>query len=241
VILYVNGDSHAAGAEAVNSYAFAEDDPLYWGLGRQPHPDNERVSFGCELSNLMGAIMINDAESASSNHRIIRTTWKYLQGVQGLPVERPDYAVFGWSTWERKEFADPATGISWQVNAGGIGDDWPQWLKDLYPKWVSEIDWNECMKSEHEKIWQFHEDLAEKNVKHLFFNTYSWFDPAVTGTHDWNGCYIGPYDQQATYYNWLINQGFKTVNPTSYHFGPDAHYAWAEFLYQHFVQKALTS
>jgi len=40
MILYVNGDSHTAGAEAVNSHAFADDDPAYKHLGRLPHPDN---------------------------------------------------------------------------------------------------------------------------------------------------------------------------------------------------------
>jgi hypothetical protein len=45
LILYVNGDSHSAGAEAVNDFCFANDDPLYYALGRIPHPDNERVSY----------------------------------------------------------------------------------------------------------------------------------------------------------------------------------------------------
>ena len=44
MILYVNGDSHTAGAEAVNPYAFAEDDPNLTHLGRLPHPDNLAVS-----------------------------------------------------------------------------------------------------------------------------------------------------------------------------------------------------
>ena len=40
MILYVNGDSHAAGAEAATPHGFAEDDGECWGMGRQPHPDN---------------------------------------------------------------------------------------------------------------------------------------------------------------------------------------------------------
>ena len=40
MILYVNGDSHAAAAEAVNPHAWAMDDGLFYGLGRMPHPDN---------------------------------------------------------------------------------------------------------------------------------------------------------------------------------------------------------
>ena len=45
MMLYVNGDSHTAGAEAVNSHAFAEDDPDLFYLGRAPHPENLAVWF----------------------------------------------------------------------------------------------------------------------------------------------------------------------------------------------------
>lgn len=234
-ILYVNGDSHSAGAEAVNSYAFAEDDPLYYALGRQPHPDNERASYGCQLANMMHAILHCDAESAGSNHRIIRTTWEYLK------EQTPDFVVIGWSTWERKEFTDAETGKVWQVNAGGIGEDWPQWLKDAYPKYISEIDWVAEMRQSYDRIYRFHLDLSHKGIKHLFFNTYSHFDELHVGRKfDWGNCYVDPYNPKGTYYEWCIQRGFKTVRPDSYHFGPDAHAGWAEFLYNQIVHNELT-
>lgn len=235
MILYVNGDSHSAGAEAVNAHAFACDDPLYWALGRQPHPDNERASYGCQLANMMHAVLHCDAESASSNHRIIRTTWEYLD------TQSPDFVVIGWSTWERKEFYDKATDLNWQVNAGGVGEDWPAWLKDLYPQYVREIDWPYEMHSAHLKIHQFHVDLASRGIRHLFFNTYNHFDELHTGQKfDWNNCYVDPYNPTGTYYAWCIQNGFKPVRPDSYHFGPDAHAAWAEFLYNQIVHNELT-
>ena len=46
MILYVNGDSHTAAAEAVNAHAFAEDDPNLGYLHRLPHPDNLAVVGG---------------------------------------------------------------------------------------------------------------------------------------------------------------------------------------------------
>ena len=46
MILYVNGDSHTAAAEAVNSYSFAEDDPALFYMGRVPHPANIAISWG---------------------------------------------------------------------------------------------------------------------------------------------------------------------------------------------------
>ena len=97
MILYVNGDSHSAGAEAVVPYCYAQDDHLYRALGRKPHPDNERASFGCLLANKLNAILHCDAESASSNTRIIRTTRDYIKN-EGAP----DFILIGWSTWERE-------------------------------------------------------------------------------------------------------------------------------------------
>ena len=78
MILYVNGDSHSAGAEAVNPHAFAEDDSKYFYMGRAPHPENLSVSWGKVLSNILKASFHCDAESASSNSRILRTTRNWL-------------------------------------------------------------------------------------------------------------------------------------------------------------------
>ena len=78
MILYVNGDSHAAGAEAAVPHSWAKDDEFFWGLGQRPHPENERVSFGCELANQLYAILQCDAQAGGSNARIIRTTREWL-------------------------------------------------------------------------------------------------------------------------------------------------------------------
>ena len=239
MILYVNGDSNSAGAEALNTYCFAEDDPLYHGLGRQPHPDNLRVSYGCELANMMYAVLECDAESASSNDRIVRTTYEHLVGVQGMfNGNKPDLIVIGWTTWEREEWWEPESARYWQVNAGGIGHDWPDKIKARYKDYILNIDVQAAMQNAHSKIWQLHRDLVTKGINHLFFNCFEPFSniPKL----DWLDCYIEPYNLEFTYYNWLKAQGFKTVRPDSYHFGPDAHTAWAEFLYQRLVHKNLT-
>ena len=231
MILYVNGDSNAAGAEAVNPHAFANDDPLYWGMGRRPHPDNERVSWGCNLANELGAILHCDAESASSNARIVRTTDYYLK-----TNKTPDLVIIGWSTWERVEwFCDDQW---WQVNAGGIGDDWPDRIKDRYKQWIVDINYQATINKAHRAIHNYHLKLLDQGVNHFFFTCFESFknvDPL-----DWHGCYLDPYDPNYTYYNWLKSQGFKTVNPNSYHFGADAHMAWAEFLSPNITKSLLT-
>jgi len=247
MIIYVNGDSHSAGAEAVNSFAFAEDDPLYYSLGRRPHPDNERASYGCEIANYLGAILECDAESASSNDRIIRTTYNHIQGVQGLPVDRPDLIIIGWSTWEREEWTH--NGITYQVTASGT-DDVPDELKERYKHWVIDQSNSDIINQKiiaiHNRIFDLHNSLTDKKIPHIFFNTFHSFNHIQHLAHlgakhyEWEGSYIQPYNKDQTYYNWLISNGFKTVSPTSYHFGADAHSAWADYLLQNYVQNLLT-
>lgn len=252
MIVYVNGDSHSAGAEAVNPYCFAEDDPLYWALGRKPHPDNLQASYGCHIANTLEAVLDCDAESAASNNRIIRTTWDYLQGVQGLPTNKPDLVIIGWSTWEREEWHHEGT--YYQVTASGT-DSVPPELSTKYKKWVagqSHLEREAKLLLWHEQIWKFHTDLRDRNIAHLFFNTYSDFanirrrqitthtTPIIPVEYDWGGCYLNPYDSEYTYYNWCLANGFKTVNPNSYHFGEEAHEAWGKFLYQNYIQMLLT-
>ena len=102
MILYVNGDSHTAAAEAVNPHAFAEDDPELYYLGRLPHPENLQVSWGKLLSLALNAGFQCEAESASSNVRILRTARAWLEERKNS-LERK-LVVIQWSTWEREEW-----------------------------------------------------------------------------------------------------------------------------------------
>jgi hypothetical protein len=247
VILYVNGDSHSAGAEIVNNHCFAKDDPLYWALDRKPHPDNLKLSYGCLIANQLGSILECDAESAASNDRILRTTQEYLQ------TKTPNLIIIGWSTWEREEWVLDNT--YYQVTASGT-DHVPKELQQRYKEWVigqthqirelKLLNW-------HNRIWQLHQELNSKNIPHIFFNTYSDFSSIrsrqittdtiqiIPNEYDWGSNYVAPYDSDITYYNWCKQKGFETVNPNSYHFGADAHRAWAEYLLENYIQKTLTN
>jgi hypothetical protein len=136
MILYVNGDSHTAGAEAVNSHAFAEDDPALFYLGRAPHPDNLAVTWGKTLSLALRSGFRCDAESASSNARILRTTREWLAG--GGAGHPDQLVIIQWSTWEREEWLYNNT--YYQVGASGM-DHVPQELQEKYRNFVIETDW----------------------------------------------------------------------------------------------------
>jgi len=231
-ILYVNGDSHAAAAECVNAHAWAMDDGLYWGLGKQPHPDNERASFGCELANWLNAILYLEAQAGCSNQRIIRTTRNWLE--QQDQVDDV-FVVVQWSTWERQEWF--YEGEWWQVNASGV-DHVPPELQDKYREFVIGVDWAAATESAHQSIWNFHQELQEKNIKHLFFNGNNHFG-SISNKRNWDNCYLAPYEPDKTYTSVLKNNGFATVSLESWHFGPDAHCFWAEYLLQYINSRNL--
>jgi hypothetical protein len=222
MILYVNGDSHSAAAEAIVPCGFANDDPTYTHLGRAPHPENLAVSYGQVLANNLGADLYCDAESASGNDRIIRTTRNYIK------ANSPDIIIIGWSTWERIEYL--YNGVHYQLNAGGVGRDWPIEVREYYKQWVVNAIPSMFAEHWHNEIAKFHLELQEKNIPHLFFNSYSAFNYNFITQIEWQDSYINPYDHNSTYFYWLQNQGINTVNSKSYHFGPDAHEIWANHL-----------
>ncbi len=80
MILYVNGCSHTAAAEAAVDAAFAVDDGQN-GIDRRPHPANLAVSWCTKLAQHLGIEMYCAAESASSNDRMIRTTRDWINFV----------------------------------------------------------------------------------------------------------------------------------------------------------------
>lgn len=223
MMLYVNGDSHAAAAEAVNPHAWAQDDEFYWGLGKRPHPDNERVSFGCELANHLNAILECDAQAGGSNARIMRTTRQWLSQ---QPRSQERFVILQWSTWERQEwFHDNEW---WQVNASGI-DHVPSELQNRYREFVVNIDWDRATQQAHDDIWQFHLELKSNGVPHLMFNGNNHF-ASISDQKDWGNSYIQPYSPKHTYDYILKNNGFETVCPESWHFGAEAHCFWGNYL-----------
>lgn len=232
MILYVNGDSHTAAAEAMNLHAFAEDDSEYFYLGRSPHPDNLRVSWGKQLSLALNAGFHCEAESASSNSRIIRTTTEWLSKYR---YNDSLLLIIQWSTWEREEWFHE--GVYYQVNASGV-DYVPDALKDRYKEYIASIDWNICTQNWHDKIWEFHTKLTNQGIQHIFFNGNNDFSK-ITNKKDWGTNYIGPYDPKLTFNNLIRARGIQTVAPNSWHFGKDGHSYFHRFMLQYIIDNKL--
>jgi hypothetical protein len=229
MMLYVNGDSHTAGAEAVNSHAFAEDDPELFYLGRAPHPENLAVTWGKVLSLSLRAAFRCDAESASSNSRILRTIREWLAGGG---ADHPDQLIIiQWSTWEREEWLHD--GVYYQVGSSGI-DHVPQELQEQYRHYVLGTDWKTKTEQAHKEIWQFHNELKDQNIRHIFFNGNKDFS-SIKEQKDWGVNYIGPYDPAQTYDAVIRSNGIDTVMPNSWHFGRDGHTSFARFILNYII------
>jgi len=231
MILYVNGDSHTAAAEAVNPHAFAEDDGALIHLGRLPHPDNLAVSWGRQLADITKDIFVCDAESAASNDRILRTTRAWLESRSSDWYRT--VVIIQWSTWEREEWLH--NGTYYQVGSSGI-DDVPPELQERYRNFVIGTDWELKTQQAHSKIWQLHQELDDRKIKHVFFNGNNHFGNIEPDQkHDWGSSYMSPYDPKMTWDSVLRNNGYETVAPNSWHFGKDAHRFWARFMLQYCI------
>ena len=221
--IYINGDSHSAGAELYKGCCFADDDPLYSHLGGLAHPKCIELSYGYKLASSLNAGFFCEAVSASSNDRIMRKTKEFLSNLpKGKTV-----IVIGWSTWEREEWLHKGT--HYQLTASGT-DAVPEELSDRYKQWVVDQTpqvLEEKQKDWHTRIHDLHLELYDRKIKHLFFNTFNCF---TEEPRDWHDCYVKPYNLNGTYYHWLKENGFNTVNPDSYHYGRDAHSAWAKHI-----------
>jgi len=233
MILYVNGDSHTAAAEAVNPHAFAEDDGRFWHQRRRPHPDNLAVSWGKLLSDRLKATFYCDAESASSNDRIIRTAKEYIESHQ--KTLHRTLMVIQWSTWEREEWI--IDNEYYQVNASGI-DAVPESHQDRYKKYIANTDWQAKTEQAHETVWQFHQYLESLDIPHLFFNGNSNFSK-ISDQKVWGASYLDPYSSSMTYHSILQSKGIDTVSPHSYHYGADGHRAWANYILHYLIDNQL--
>lgn len=230
MILYVNGDSHTAAAEAVTPHAFAMDDPDLFYMGRAPHPANLAVSWGRLLSQSLRTGFHCGAESASSNVRIQRTTMEWLDRLSNYTEV---LVIIQWSTWERQEWL--IDGTYYQINASGI-DDVPDSHKKAYKKFIAGIDWPWVTMRAHEDIWAFHQELDKRHVRHIFFNGNNHFgDIRPDQRRDWGKSYIDPYDGKKTFDSIIRAAGVDTVSPKSWHFGRDGHSIFYRFMLQYII------
>jgi hypothetical protein len=192
------------------------------------------VAWATQLARTLKASLHMEAESASSNARILRTTRTWLDERKNSVEDK--LVVIQWSTWEREEWE--YQGQYYNVNSSGH-DQLPDVLITKYKQWVIEQTPETLVgKSQHthEKIYKLHCELTEKQIPHVFFNCmYNFFE--ITNQLNWNHSYIGPYENDASYYWYLKKRNFAADN--WYHYGEDGHKAWANFLIKYIEENKI--
>jgi hypothetical protein len=210
MILYVNGDSHSAGAEL--------DDPA------QAWP---RL-----LTSRLGLRLVNNAKQGGSNPRILRTASNFIAQANLKDI----FVIIGWTSWEREEWQKGNS--YYDVNAGGH-DSLPPDLAQKYKTWV--IDQNQATRefksqSTHEHIYKLHCHYKENNVRHLFFNAVMPFLHAGK-QYDWHGNFLGPYENDLSYYWYLKKAGYTHTKLN--HYPETAQAQWADVLYKYIQENKL--
>lgn len=220
MILYVNGDSHAAGAEINNTYAFADDDPTIHN-NKDPHPENIVDSFGYQLAKKLNYDFVTDARSGASNERIVRTTEEFLKSNHNV------FVLIGWSSFDRTEVKIDSN--YYQFSPGFNSKEHNKNVQQYYKNYIDSIDVKKNMYHWHREILNLKRKLDKNNISYLFFNTYQVFN--INKRTNWQNRYIGAYDTEESYWHWLHNRGYSTVNH-GYHYGADGHKTWADRLYK---------
>lgn len=232
-MIYVNGDSHSAGAEIIPGIAFAQDDPRFLAYGRRAHPEAVIETYGYRVSQALNQGFFCEAESGSSNSRILRTTKDFIANTKN---KKDIFIIIGWSTWEREEWLDGEDFL--QVTSSGT-DSVPEHMAEDYKHWIlkqteSELDAKTALW--HDKIYDFHMELRDMEIKHTFFNTYLYFDEIAVPKQkqkNWHHQFVNPYAENFTLYYFLKEKGIDTVSPKSYHFGLRGHREWAKVILEY--------
>ena len=216
--LYVNGDSHVAGAY----------------LDKMYQPD---ISFAGLLAKKHNVNYVNHALAGGSNDRIIRTSKEYLKDADPLST-----AVFiVWSTFERTEWFYQNF---WHQICGQPTYE-PHDNQKLNKLWKEYTDafWHDtnnessifyfsrAIETQY-KIKEFSVWLNSKGYRHLFAHAHSSFFIKKSGFEiEWNDnvwLLNKPYDNSITFCSKVIELGHKPDQ--SWHFDDKAHRDYAEYI-----------
>jgi hypothetical protein len=218
--LYMNGDSNMAGTEV------AKQDSIPYHVQQTLQVEN----------------VTNHALAGASNDRIYDTTWEYLKDNQ------PDFVLIGWSDAGRIQMLDHRTGNKIELNGlrvGGVPEEWEGMFNLLKEKMTVPSDYSRMQSFYwHYKIFNLHNYLIYRGIKHLFFSAFDIFTLWPLGSPDhfhyhlnWQNNFYKPYT--TAYVPWCLQNGYKQQTEGRYHFEPRAQKAWSDLLCTHIKEHIL--
>lgn len=190
---------------------------------------NRDQSMAGVITNHFDATSTRLAVSGASNDLIYGSTLTYLENNPA-----PDLVVIGWTEHGREQWY--FDGKFHEINQLDVGQRIPEEFRRRYQFWKNHIQkdgaWHRVMGYYwHNKIYNLHLILQEKQIPHLFFNAFNAFQVENEKEWlDWQHCFFRPYHQNLCYVNWCHERGFEEITPGWQHYDVDAHQAWADTL-----------
>lgn len=201
-----NGDSNVAGEELID-----RSKSMSGVIARHFDAEYENLSF-----------------SGASNDRIYNTTLEYLDN-----NTVPDLVIIGWTEHHREQWY--FDGRFHEINHIGVGETLPENFRRRYQIWKNHVQRHGEFQRYasmywHNKIFNLHTMLLEKNIPHYFFNAFMAFPNDVKEQLDWKHHFFRPYFQNQCYVTWCQEKGFEEITPGWLHFDEQAHEAYANEL-----------
>ena len=193
---------------------------------------NRDQSMAGVIADHFSATSTRLAVSGASNDLIYGSTLEYLE-----KNPAPDLVVIGWTEHGREQWY--FDGKFHEINQLDVGQRIPEEFRRRYQFWKNHIqregEWHRVMGYYwHNKIYNLHLMLTERNIPHLFFNAFNAFQVANTAEQlDWDHSFFHPYHQNLCYINFCMEREFQEITPGWQHFDEQAHAAWAGTLIEH--------
>ena len=219
--ILVNGDSNMCGEEL----------------------EDRSLGIAPQVAQILGAELNNLSVSGSSNDRIYDSTMNYIR-----TRPKPDLVIIGWSEMCRVQwFLDDVipSGEFVEINNLGVGKrQYPAEYDKRLERWhqvSNNIEFRTHLSYYwHERIYNLHKLLQNRQINHLFFHAFHDFKIHFTQEQlDWSNCFMDPYDWDNTYVKWCANQGYQEITPGWYHYEPAGQHAWAEKLVKYINQSKI--
>ena len=222
MLIYFNGDSNTSGMEL--------DDP-------------STQSFSAHLSRKLNANYINHSVPGGSNEMIFRTTYQYLDQCKQQNT-RPDLIIIGWTESCREDwFVDgkymsiDSLGINRPVDSEARYQDYFRRTRNMNYR-------HHVFQFYNAKIFDFHLELQNLGIPHLFFNAIECFNrwehsDDLVHRFDWGKNFYHPYNQEFAMRHYAIARDYEEITPGWHHFKENFQIVWADLLHEHIISNQL--
>jgi hypothetical protein len=233
-ILYVNGCSHSAGAEI--SKPNSQRDPM-----------DLELSFGGQLAKKYKLIHHNDAIPGQGNDAILSQTIHSVLELLDIFDPEEILVVIGWAGYDRINFVYDNIWYCFCTGGGNPNVSQNKIVEQAYNNWIMTTDPKNNLNKFLVTYISMVNFLEKHKIQYCMFNGSS---PVVTKPENNlihkaagnkptikifnhivnNENFLGRDNSKLGYYEFLSENYNPFANGRKWHFGPDAHSAWATVL-----------